>query len=375
MEMPLRRERASVEDYSTSEPDEPVLRRLRRPSVRVNFTGGLIPSTLWGRIAAAGGLIVLLGGAIASAMATHSFILHDPHFIIPDSSAIEIAGNSHLSRAQLLSVFGGDVERNIFRIPLDDRRAQLESLPWIEHATIERLLPDHIRIAIQERTPVAFVRQGGHIGLVDANGVLLDFTSADGVADKPENYSFPVVLGISQSDPLSTRAARMHIYSEFVTDLDSTGENISTKLSEIDLSDPEDIRALVPDPVAGSEVLVHFGNDHFLDRYHSFQNHLAEWRQQYPHLASVDMRYDQQVVLDMQPGFTAPAASDSPAPATNSVAAQKSAAPPAPVHAAPRKSAVVPKAKLKPATHAVAKSAPEKTPVSRTAKKHVGAAQ
>ena len=62
-----------------------------------------------------------------------------------------------------------------------ERRAELERLPWVEHATVMRLLPDRLRVSIVERTPVAFVRQGSHIGLVDASGVLMDMpTDANG---------------------------------------------------------------------------------------------------------------------------------------------------------------------------------------------------
>jgi cell division protein FtsQ len=52
-------------------------------------------------------------------------------------------------------------------------------------------------------------------------------------------------------------------------------------------------------PAQGSDIQVHFGDSDFLARYRSYQQHLPEWRQQYPHLASVDMRYENQVVLDM----------------------------------------------------------------------------
>jgi cell division protein FtsQ len=47
---------------------------------------------------------------------------------------------------------------------------------------------------------------------------------------------------------------------------------------------------------------VHFGDEEYLERYRQYQAHLAEWRAQYPKLASVDMRYERQVVLEMQPG-------------------------------------------------------------------------
>jgi cell division protein FtsQ len=233
-------------------------------------------------------------------MMARNALIHDDRFAIPSSAFVEVQGNEHVTRAQLLSIFGEDVERNIFRVPLEERKAQLERLPWVEHATVMRLLPNRLRVAILERTPVAFVRQGNHIGLVDANGVLLDMPT-----DVQANmkYSFAVVTGIGANDPLSVRAARMKIYQRFTSDLDSGGETISRNLSEVDLSDPEDVRALIPDR-AGA-VLVHFGEDNFLERYKKFQDHLPEWRTQYPGLSSVDMRYEQQVVLQMKPASPA----------------------------------------------------------------------
>ena len=223
--------------------------------------------------------------------------MHDERFVIPSSSSIEFDGNVHVTRAQLLGIFGGDVERNIFTVSLDERRAELERLPWVAHATVMRLLPDRMRVSVVERTPVAFVRQGSRIGLVDGNGVLLDMPVD---AKVKEHYSFPVVTGISASDPQSTRAARMKIFERFTSDLDASGEKISEELSEVDLSNPEDVQALIPDH--STEILVHFGEDSFLDRYRRFKEHLQEWRTLYPKLSSVDMRYERQVVLQMPPG-------------------------------------------------------------------------
>ena len=241
-------------------------------------------------------------------MIAHDALLHDDRFLIPSSAAIEVQGNEHLTRAQLLSIFGEDLERNIFKVPMAERKSQLEQLPWVEHATLMRLLPNRLRISIVERTPVAFVRQGNHIGLVDGNGVLLDMPT-----DVQANmkYSFPVVNGIAAGDPLSVRAARMKIYQRFTEDLDRGGEKISRSLSEVDLSNPEDVRALIPDH--SNAILVHFGEDNFLERYKKFEEHLAEWKAQYPRLSSADMRYEQQVILQMQPGSSVPVSGAAPA--------------------------------------------------------------
>jgi cell division protein FtsQ len=201
-----------------------------------------------------------------------------------------------------------------------ERKAELEELPWVEHATVMRLLPNRLRVSVMERTPVAFVRQGNHIGLVDANGILLDMPTD---AKTKMHYSFPVVTGLEAKDPLSLRSARMKLYERFTSDLDGNGEKISEKLSEVDLSSPEDVRAIIQDK--GGEVMVHFGEDNFLDRYKKFEEHLPEWRTQYPHLAAVDMRYERQVVLEMQPGTTAPVVGEQQAPATESGADKKAA--------------------------------------------------
>jgi cell division protein FtsQ len=274
----------------------------RRPrgGARFRFNGKPVrlPKTLWGRVASAGGVLLFLGCMAAVLLAVRSFFLHDPRFVVESSSYIQSVGNAHVTRAQLLSVFGEDVDRNIFNIPLAERRAELERLPWVEHATVMRLLPNHLRILITERVPVAMVRQGTQLSLVDGHGVLLDMPNT---ATGDTHYSFPVITaGIGGEEPLSTRAARMKLFGQFIEELDGSGESISKKVSEIDLSDPEDVKALLFE--GQSDVLVHFGDQDYLNRYHKFEQHLAEWRTQYPKLSSVDMRYDRQVVLDMQPG-------------------------------------------------------------------------
>lgn len=152
-----------------------------------------------------------------------------------------------------------------------------------------RFAPDRIKIQIKERTPVGFAQIGSKIMLVDASGVLMDLSSK-------KKYSFPVILGMSSSQPLSTRSAQMKIYSQVVHELDSDGAHYSQELSEVDLSDPEDVKVLTNDP--DGEVLVHLGSSNYLDRYKIYVGHLREWRQQFPKLESVDLRYDRQIIVN-----------------------------------------------------------------------------
>ncbi len=298
-------------------------RGLHFTGLRFRLKGG-VPRSMVGRIVAGAVVLGGLAGFTAVLWEARSALLHDPRLVIPSSSSIQITGNQHLTRPQLLSVFGDDVDRNSLAVSLEDRKAQLEQLPWVEHATVMRLLPNKLRVAIVERVPVAYVRVGSHIVLVDHSGVLLDISP-----DAPvrTSYSFPVVTGISPDDPQSTRAARMALFTRFMTDLDAgtpgsvgnqdagSATNISQTISEVDLSSPEDVKALIP--ANGTGILVHFGDDDFLARYQRFQQRLPEWKTQYPKLASADMRYERQVVLEMAKGAAVPAA-DATAPADES---------------------------------------------------------
>ena len=333
----LRRDLA--EDFTTgsrrtSFDDEATPRRARASGLNLRLRNR-IPRSVAGRIATGLAILAIFGGVFYTLYKANAALLHDPRLVIPSSRNVDITGNNHLTRAQLLSVFGDDVDQNILNVPLEERRAQLESLPWVEHATVMRLLPNHIRVAITERTPVAFVRQNNEIGLVDSHGVLLDL-SPDSASDK--NYSFPVVTGISATDPLSTRAARMKLLGRFTSELDantkSPADKISNRLSEVDLTDPEDVKALIPD--GQTDILVHFGDENFLPRYERYVQNLPDWKTKFPKLASVDMRYERQVVLQMQPGATVPVSGEAGSNAT------------AHSTAAPRKLAARPGVKTKP---------------------------
>jgi len=308
------------------------------------------PSGTWGRAFLAGGLLIIVCAFAYAFHVCKSFLEHDPHFRIAGTGDIQVVGLAEVTRAELLPVFGEDIGRNIFFVPIAERRKQLEQIPWVRQATVMRLLPDQIRVAVVERQPVAFVRHGQQIGLVDANGVLLDMPPG---SMSKHHYSFPVLTGIDGGDPLPSRRARMELYLRLVGELDGNGQHLSDQISEIDLTDPEDARVLMPEQ--GTDVLAHFGEDHFLDRYQRYKAHIAEWRQQYPKLAAVDLRYEQQVVLEMNQGATSTAQD-----AVNAENATPVAAKPAAVKPAAAKPAAAKSVEPQPVQHTNAKPAPGK---------------
>ena len=255
------------------------------------------PASTVGRVFLATAALLVLGAFTTACLLVRHSLERDARFRIAGAEDIQATGLTEVSRSEMMPVFGEDIGRNIFFVPIDQRRRQLEEIPWIERATVMRVLPDQIRVAVVERQPVAFTRHGEQIGLVDANGVLLAMAPA---TMAKHHYSFPVLTGIDAGDSADSRKARMDVYLRMMAELDTDGKHNSEQISEIDLTDPEDARVLMPEQ--GADILAHFGEDHFLERYERYQAHIAEWRQQYPHLAAVDLRYDNQVVLEMASG-------------------------------------------------------------------------
>ena len=270
-----------------AEQESPFLRGQKRVSVR---RGSLPPKTAHRLMWVVLSLVVLtiLGAAGAS---VYSYGKHSWRFRVDSSDQIEVAGAEHIAHAQVMEVMGEDIGRNIFFVPLAQRKRQLEQIPWVESASVMRFVPNRLRIEIHERTPVAFARIGSHISLIDAGGTLMEL--APGGKHK---YSFSVIAGMNAGEPLSTRAARMKNYNELVRELDSSGAHYSQELSEVDLTDTEDVKVLAAD--ANGEVLVHLGSGNYLQRYKTYVTHVQQWRQQFDKLESVDLRYDGQIIVN-----------------------------------------------------------------------------
>lgn len=269
------------------EEESPFLRAQKRVSVRrASLPKKTATRLAWAALAL---FVLFLGGVVVAA--AYRYGEHSWRFRIESSDDIEITGLGNVTRLQVIEVMGGDIGRNIFFVPLAQRKKQLELIPWVESASVMRFVPNRLKIEIHERTPVAFARVGSRIFLIDASGVLMELP----VAGK-KKFSFPVVLGMNLGEPLGTRAARMKIYNQLVSELDSGGAHYSQSLSEVDLSDPEDVKVLADD--AGGEVLVHLGSSDFLDRFKIYVSHVQEWRQQFARLNSVDLRYEHQIVVN-----------------------------------------------------------------------------
>ena len=247
-------------------------------------------------------LVVSIAGVVGMTAAYYGaqFLLYSPSMLLLKPDQIELTGNHIVSREAVLQQFVDDRNRSVLRVPLESRRGQLEQIPWVESASVQRILPNRLRIELTERTPVAFVRNGNELALIDAHGVILD-------RPRGEELHFPVVTGVSEEVPRDQREKRMQAYEEFIKAIDLVRSGSSDRLSEIDLSNPKDLRVVMTglaNPSDSQAVTIHFGSDEFTGKFKMLIDNFSQWQANAGRIQSIDLQYSRQVVVnpDTSPG-------------------------------------------------------------------------
>ena len=240
----------------------------------------------WGIAAIATGLMLYEAG---------NYFLFSPGVMLTSADQIAVEGNRFVPREAIVEKFSADMGRSVIRVPLEERRKALEALPWVEQAGVQRVLPNQIRIAITERTPVAFLRTSSDLSLVDSHGVILE-RPAEG------EFHFPVVSGIGESMPRDDREQRMNLYVQFMKEIELTQPGADDRISEVDLSDAADLHATLTglgSALANAPaILVHFGDSDFGNRYRLFAENIDQWRAGAGAVDSVDLRFARQIVVN-----------------------------------------------------------------------------
>jgi cell division protein FtsQ len=285
-----------------------------------------------------------VGLGIAGACLAYAFghfLLASQQMALVHPEQVELAGNHYVTRGNVLAIFKADHGRSVLRIPLNERRHQIQAIPWVSEAIVRRALPNKIEVEITERAPIAFLRQGSDLALVDIHGVILE-------RPLKANFHFPVVTGVHEDMTSEERERRMQLFAGFSQQVELTRAGAMEQVSEVDLSDASDLRATISglngDNVfsggssnqmsdnAGHQaaapadlpVLVHFGDNDFGAKYRTLLDGIGQWRAKTGRVESVDLRFNGEAIVN-------PDSPVVPQPASRLVAAARPASKPAPV--------------------------------------------
>jgi cell division protein FtsQ len=167
-------------------------------------------------------------------------------------------------------------------------------------------------VDITERTPIAFLREGSGLSLIDIHGVILERPLRD-------DFHFPVVTGIRTDMPIDDREQRMHLFAGFLQGIDAVRPAAAEQVSEVDLADGHDLCAtlmgLQPEVVNASSdssvddsapLLVHFGDGDFQAKYQTLLEKIGDVRAKLGPVESIDLRFDGELVANPEAPVVAP---------------------------------------------------------------------
>jgi cell division protein FtsQ len=153
--------------------------------------------------------------------------------------AVETRGAARASVDDIKNVVRRDVsETGVWRADLQQLSNDLERLPWVRTAVVTRVLPDGIRVRITEREPKAVVRTAaGRFTWVDDDAVYL------GEMSPTDQMPAFFLRGWNEDDSSTARAENRERVKKFLElQRDWSGQEVSERVSEVNLLDLRDVR-------------------------------------------------------------------------------------------------------------------------------------
>jgi cell division septal protein FtsQ len=209
---------------------------------------------------------------------------------------VTFQGCKELKPQELEAIIRRDFPANILRIDLPELKNRLEQETWAKQVEIRRVLPSDLIIYVQERSPAAIVELKGDLMMADKDGILLG-----GYDPSFGRLDVPVLKGLLGEDAENYRlyqaenAARVQQALAMLAEIESGMPQYTRQISEVDVSDRQNMKILLVDDTAE----VYLGEKDYLKRFRTFIGNLSEYQKlklQYSEFASIDMRYDGQIV-------------------------------------------------------------------------------
>jgi cell division protein FtsQ len=86
---------------------------------------------------------------------------------------VAITGQSETSEIDVLHALDIGQYPSLFTFDVDAARARVEALPWVAQATLKKLYPGMLEVAVIERLPYALWQQGTTVSLIDPQGAVI----------------------------------------------------------------------------------------------------------------------------------------------------------------------------------------------------------
>ncbi|GGF74948.1 cell division protein FtsQ [Azorhizobium oxalatiphilum] len=103
---------------------------------------------------------------------------------------VDLSGQNHVTPVEILAAAGIKSTTSLLFVDADATRQKLEAMPWIASATVRKLYPDRIDIAVTERQAYALWQVNGEIRVIARDGMPIAPYS-----DDSRYVNLPIVVG------------------------------------------------------------------------------------------------------------------------------------------------------------------------------------
>ncbi len=219
------------------------------------------------------------------------FVLQsEPFHLDPELKRLKIRGTAVIEREEVAGLFVEDAGRSLVSLDPDARLEALRTFPWVRGARVARLWPDSVAVTIEERRPVAFLRDpvSSVIRMIDSDGVILDLRGAAA-------RSLPVLSGVADDMPLAERRKRVVLFEEVMEAFRARDQQMGRSVSEVDVSDARN--AVVLARHGDRMITLQMGDRHLTHRLDVYLNYIDAWKSEFGPLGAVDLRFEKQVAI------------------------------------------------------------------------------
>lgn len=205
-------------------------------------------------------------------------------------SHMTVRGHERLSTGEVLALVEGLRGQNILAVSLDEWQTKLLSSPWVESATIRRVLPSTLEISVHERRPMGIGRLGTTMYLLDAHGVIID-EYGPSYAD----IDLPIIDGLATSprDGGSIIDVARAEFAARVIAAVSARPEIAKRISQLDVGDLHDAVAILD----GDPALLRLGDTEFVARLQQYIDLAPALRERLTAIDYVDLRFDERLYV------------------------------------------------------------------------------
>jgi cell division protein FtsQ len=143
--------------------------------VPVLLAGGLYSGVKWSHSPPGQSALRYIADGMLDGTARFGLVVND----------VRVEGRETTDRETILAALGAGPGTPILAVSPKWAKEQLQTLPWVRSAVVERRLPDTLYVRLVERKPLALWQHNGKIELIDREGTVIPVGQLDRFAKLP----------------------------------------------------------------------------------------------------------------------------------------------------------------------------------------------